>query len=124
PWPRGLFASCPPASAALRPPPLLTRKGLPATAGLGLRFRKEKSRPEVPGGYFWCSGRAGSVLRIHQAAALQQGLDVGLGAGEGVEQVERGLAAALGEEGGAEAVAVLPGEAAVFFDPLDGVGVQ
>src|SRR5690625_1891743 len=35
PWPGGLFAPCPPASAALRPPPLLTRKGLPATAGLG-----------------------------------------------------------------------------------------
>src|SRR5690606_10802286 len=41
PRPGGLFAPCPPESAWRRiPPPLLTRKGLPATAGLGLRWGK------------------------------------------------------------------------------------
>src|SRR5690606_23243608 len=59
-----------------------------------------------------------------QAAAFEEGLDVGGVAGEVLEQFQRVLAAALRQQGGAEVVAVGAAQAAVVLEPLHRVRVQ
>src|SRR5688572_16325426 len=59
-----------------------------------------------------------------EPATFEQWLDVGLTAGEVAEQVHRFVRAAAGEQQLAKAVAVFALEAAVLFEPLDGVGIE
>src|SRR5690606_18159059 len=87
---------------------------------------------EVAAHHYWFpSAFIGSFPRyprrkalLVQAAALEEGLDVGGVAGEVLEQVQGVLAAALRQQRGAEVVAVLAAQAAVLLEPLHRVRVQ
>ena len=59
-----------------------------------------------------------------ETAANEERFDVGLSAGEIAEETEGIGGAAAREKFGAEAVTVGALEAAVLFDPFDGVGVE
>ena len=62
--------------------------------------------------------------RLIQAAAFQKRLYPWVAAGEVVKEFHRVLAAAAAEEGVAEVVAVFALQAAMFFEPLDAIGVE
>src|SRR2546423_408931 len=70
----------------------------------------------------WRGSFRGCGLR--QAAAFQEGRDVGIAAGEVLEQLQGVVAAATGEKGFAEVIAVLALQAAVLFHPLDAIRIE
>src|SRR5471030_1762827 len=63
-------------------------------------------------------------LLAGQATAFQKRLDLGVAAAEVAIQLQRVVGAAARQQLGAEPVAVLALQAAVFLEPFDGVGVQ
>ena len=59
-----------------------------------------------------------------KSAAFQEGLEVGIAAGEVMKQLHRILTATAGEQGVAEVVAIFALQTAVFLEPFDTVGIE
>ncbi|KAG1243865.1 hypothetical protein G6F65_022141 [Rhizopus arrhizus] len=78
-----------------------------------MRGWRMKKPPGLPGGSRFTLPRGRSVAGAGQATLFQQRFDLRILAGEIAEQLHRVDAAALGQQRGAEVVAVLAAEAAV-----------
>ena len=59
-----------------------------------------------------------------KSAAFQEGLEVGIAAGEVMKQLHRILTATAGEQGVAEVVAIFALQATVLLEPFDTIGVE